>query len=262
MIDEYLSVLGVGKAAPSVEYLFELHRAQVSRVPYTNVQIMRGRPASIDPRDAVRQILDGHGGYCFHLNGAFSWLLRELGFSITQHRGYVYRHGEAAAELNHLVLLAHDLEGGVWFVDAGLGDAIYEPLPLAAGEYGQGPFVYSLDFTGARWRFTHDKLGSFGAMEFEPAAAVIEDFAEAHRRLSTSPESPFTRFLTAQIRLPDRVSIVRACTSVVLDSSGKHEHYVDSWSVFVRAYASVGLSNVDDLWQHSRAAHTQWLASL
>jgi N-hydroxyarylamine O-acetyltransferase len=262
VIDAYLSLLGVRRAAPTVEYLFELHRAHVSRVPYTNVQIMRGRPASIEPLDAVRQVVDGHGGYCFHLNGAFSWLLRELGFSISLHRGYVYRHGATAAELNHLVLLAHDLEGGLWFVDTGLGDAIYEPLPLAAGHYSQGPFRYSLAFTGSHWRFSHDELGSFAGMQFEPAAAVIEDFAEAHKFLSTSPESSFTRFLTAQIRLADRVRIMRACTSVELDSSGKHESYVECAKDFTSAYASIGLSNVEDLWEGTRAAHEEWLTSL
>ena len=53
MIDEYLALLGVPRRAPSLDHLFELHRAHVSRVPYTNVQIMRGAPASIDPLDAA-----------------------------------------------------------------------------------------------------------------------------------------------------------------------------------------------------------------
>jgi len=261
-MDEYLALLGVPRRAPSLEYLFELHRAHVSRIPYTNVQIMRGTPASIEPLDAVGQILDGNGGYCFHLNGAFSWLLRELGFAITLHRGFAYRHGVTSTDLNHLALLAHDLDDRVWFVDAGLGDALYEPLPLAAGHYRQGPFVYALDFAGGRWRFTHDELGSFAHMEFEPEAAAIGDFAEAHKFLSAAPESPFLRFLTAQVRLADRVSIVRGCTSTLLDAAGKHETCAESAAEFAAAYAAVLLSNVDDLWERTRASHEQWLASL
>lgn len=262
MIDEYLALLGVPRRSPSLEYLFELHRAHVSRVPYTNLQIMRGTPASIEPLDAVRQILGGNGGYCFHLNGGLSWLLRELGFAITLHRGYAFRHGAATQDLNHLALLAHDLDGRVWFVDAGLGDAIYEPLPLAVGHYRQGPFEYALDFVGGRWQFTHDELGSFAYMEFEPEAAAIGDFAEAHKFLSASQDSPFTRFVTSQVRFADRVSIVRACTATLLDSAGKHETYLETPSDFAAAYAAVKLSNVDDQWEHSRSAHVQWLASL
>lgn len=262
MIDEYLALLGVPRRAPSLEYLFELHRAHVSRVPYTNVQIMRGTPASIDPSDAVRQILDGNGGYCFHLNGGFSWLLRELGFAITMHRGFAYRHRATSTELNHLALLAHDLDGKVWFVDAGLGDGIYEPLPLAAGHYRQGPFEYGLEFVGGHWRFTHDESGSFAYLDFEPEAVAIGDFAEAHKRLSESPDSPFLRFLTSQVRFADRVCIMRACTSTVLDAAGKHETVVESASDFTSAYAAVRLSNVDDLWESTQAGHELWLATL
>jgi len=262
VIDEYLGLLGVPRRAPSLAYLFELHRAHVARVPYTNVQIMRGRPASIEPLDAIRQILDGNGGYCFHLNGAFSWLLREVGFAITLHRGYAYRHGVTSIDLNHLALLAHDLDDRVWFVDAGLGDALYEPLPLAVGHYRQGPFVYGLDFVGGRWRFTHDELGSFAYMDFEPEAVGIGDFAEAHEFLSTAPSSPFRRFLTSQVRLADRVNIMRGCTSTLLDATGKHETYAESGSDFAAAYAVVGLSNVDDFWEETLETHRQRLASL
>jgi len=262
LIDDYLALLGVPRRAPSLEYLFELHRAHVTRVPYTNVQIMRGTPASIDQLDAVRQILAGNGGYCFHLNGGFSWLLRQLGFAITLHRGYAVRHGVTSTDLNHLALIAHELDDGPWFVDAGLGDALYEPLPLAVGHYRQGPFVYGLDFAGGRWRFTHDELGSFAYMEFEPEAVGIQDFAEAHKSLSEAPDSPFLRFLTSQVRMPDRVCIVRGCTSTLLDSAGKHETYAESASDFAAAYAAVRLSNVDDLWESTLAAHKQWLASL
>lgn len=262
MIDEYLALLGVPRRAPSLDYLFELHRAHVSRVPYTNVQIMRGTPASTDPSDAVRQILDGNGGYCFQLNGAFSWLLRELGFAITLHRGFAYRHGATSTELNHLALLAHDLDGKVWFVDAGLGDGIYEPLPLAVGHYRQGPFVYALEFTGGHWRFIHDESGSFAYLDVEPEAAVIGDFAEAHKRLSESPDSPFLRFLTSQVRFADRVCVMRGCTLTVLDAAGKHESVAESVSDFRAAYAAVCLSNVDDQWESAQMAHEQWLATL
>ena len=266
MIDEYLALLGVPRREPSLKYLFALHRAHVSRVPYTNVQIMRGNPASVDPCDAVRQILDGNGGYCFHLNGAFSWLLRELGFAITLHRGYAYRHGATSAELNHLALLAHDLDGDldgkVWFVDAGLGDGLYEPLPLAAGHYRQGPFVYGLAFVDGLWRFTHDETGSFAYLDLEPEAAAIGDFAEAHKRLSESPDSSFLRFLTSQVRFADRVCVMRGCTLTVLDAAGKRETVAMSASDFAAAYAEVCLSNVDDLWESTLAGHEQWLATL
>jgi arylamine N-acetyltransferase len=266
MIDAYLARLGLPRATPSVDYLFALHRAHVSRVTYSNLQIMRGTPAAIDPEASVREIIAGRGGYCFHLNGAFSWLLRELGFAVTLHRGYVQNRtlvGEP--ELNHLVLVAHEVQGGPWFVDAGLGDAIHEPLPLVAGRYAQGPFRYEFGpaFRSDGWRLTHDPLGSFALMEFESAAASIDDFRAAHTRLSTSPESNFVKFLTAQVRHADRVEALRGCVLTVVDGAGRRVHHVDDPDEWVSTLVGLGLTDdgLASLWPSERATHEAWLAS-
>ena len=69
---------------------------------------------------------------------------------------------------NHLVLTVRGLPteanpGGTWYVDAGLGDALHEPIPLIAGQYRQGPFVLVLDETPGAvgdWHLTHDPQGA------------------------------------------------------------------------------------------------------
>lgn len=266
MIGAYLARLGLPRESPSVGYLFALHRAHVSRVTYSNLQIMRGAPAGIDPETSVREILAGRGGYCFHLNGAFSWLLRELGFSVTLHRGWVSRLAQVGEpELNHLVLVVHDIQSGPWFVDAGLGDAIYKPLPLTPGEYRQGPFRYELAPSSTRdgWRFTHDPSGSFAAMEFESAGATIESFRSAHTRLSTSPESSFVRFLTAQVRHADRVEAVRGCVLTTVDGTGKRHVHLDDPGAWVSTLVGLGLAEdgLAELWPSERATHEAWLAT-
>jgi N-hydroxyarylamine O-acetyltransferase len=266
MIDAYLARLGLPRAAPSLEYLFALHRAHVSRVTYSNLQIMRGTPAGIDPEASVSEIIAGRGGYCFHLNGAFSWLLRELGFAVTLHRGYVEGRVQAGEpRLNHLVLLVHDVQGGPWFVDAGLGDAIHEPLPLVPGRYRQDPFGYELGPASRRdgWRFTHDPLGSFALMEFESALAGIDDFRTAHAHLSTSVESNFVKFLTAQVRHADRVEALRGCVLTVVDAAGRRVRHVDDPQDWVSTLVGLGLADdgLAALWPSERAAHEAWLAA-
>jgi arylamine N-acetyltransferase len=264
MIDAYLARLGLPRAEPSLGYLFELHRAHVSKVAYTNLQIIRGRPAPIELESSVQEVLAGRNGYCFHLNGAFSWLLRSLGFHVSLHRGYVVRLGETEAALNHLVLVVHDLEG-MWFVDAGLGDALYEPLPLVPDKYRQGPFQYSLEPCARRdgWRFEHDPSGSFGAMEFESAGAQISDFEQAHERLSVSPDSSFKRFLVAQVREADRVRILRGCMLTTIDDAGKREEAVDDPWRWREAIAGLGVADegLAELWPTEREKHDAWLAS-
>jgi arylamine N-acetyltransferase len=266
MITEYLRRLGLAREVASVDYLFALQRAHVSRVTYSNLQIMRGAPASIDPEASVREVVAGRGGYCFHLNGAFSWLLRELGFAVTLHRGYVRNAAEGPQDpaLNHLALLVHDL-GPVWLVDAGLGDAIHEPLPLVPGSYEQGPFRYALASSSIRdgWRFTHDATGSFATMDFEAAATTIDAFAEAHTRLSIAQDSPFRKFLTAQVRHADRVEALRGCTLTTIDGTGRRQIHLDTEAEWLSTLVRLGLAEdgLALLWPTERATHEVWLAS-
>ena len=149
----YLDRLGLEPEPPSVEALQRLHRRQVERVPYETIWIHAGETWTVDPRASVRRVAtQGRGGYCFHLNGAFSELLHSLGYDVTRHVGGV--HGPGGPDVNvltnHLVLTVRGLPSddnppGVWYVDAGLGDALYEAMPLRAGGYEQAPFHLVLD---------------------------------------------------------------------------------------------------------------------
>lgn len=264
MIEAYLDRLGLAREAPSAGYLFALHRAHVSKITYTNLQIMREEPAGIDPATATAEVIAARNGYCFHLNSAFAQLLRSLGFSVSLHRGYVMRHGETNASLNHLVLVVHDLDGS-WFVDAGLGDALYEPLPLTPGSYQQGPFRYELAECQQRdgWRFAHDPSGSFDLMEFESAGAQIADFAEAHTRLSTRADSPFRRFLVAQVRSASQTRTLRGCTLTTVDGDGTRQHVIDDPQEWLATLTGLGLTGEGllQMWPAAREAHEAWAAS-
>lgn len=209
--DAYLVRLGLDAEPPSVEALFRLHRAQVERVAYETLWIQLGESWSVDARESVQRIATRQrGGYCFHLNGAFSELLRSLGYDVTRHVGGV--HGpDGATEhemTNHLVLTAHGLPttsnpGGSWYLDAGLGDALYEPLPLNAGTYEQGPMRFGLESTPGAvgdWHLTHDPSGDFTGMAWRSAAVEMDAFVDRHRWLSTSPDSGFVKVLTVQRR--------------------------------------------------------------
>ncbi len=152
-----------------------------------------------------------------------------------------------------------------WFVDAGLGDAIYEPLPLLAGRYRQGPFEYGLQPSTQRagWRFEHDPAGSFFAMEFESAAAAMADFAAAHEDLSTSPPtSSFTRFLVAQVREADLVKTLRGCTLSIIDKSGQRDEQIDDPRLWCETLIGFGLPGEGLLqqWSSEREKHEAWPA--
>jgi arylamine N-acetyltransferase len=198
-----------------------LHRAHAERVPYETVWIATGDGWDVDPNRSVERIArHGRGGYCFHLNGAFSELLAELGYRVTRHVGGV--HGpdgpNPAAMANHLVLTVEGLPtdanpAGEWYVDVGLGDALHEPLPRVEGAYHQSPWQLALGRDAAApvgdWHLTHDPGGGFPGMAWRSAATGMEAFEAQHRSLSGDPESGFVKVTTVQRRDGTGVDVLR-----------------------------------------------------
>ena len=169
LVTAYLSFLGYDDRPPAtVESLAELHRRHLSRVPYENLEIMLGRPPSVDPLDSLARVARvGRAGYCFHQNGALETALVDLGYSVSRRGGHVWTTDDDrwSGSLNHLVLVVSDLPtddnpGGRWWPDVGLGDAIVEPLPLAVGDYEQGGFSYAItEVRDDGWSFRADRAG-------------------------------------------------------------------------------------------------------
>jgi arylamine N-acetyltransferase len=207
-VNGYLSRLGLReKPAPTAAALAELHRRHLDAVPYENLAIMLGRPDSTDPGQTLARIAaGGNAGYCFHHNGAFELVLRDLGFAVERRFGQVWNKPEdrAVPELNHLVLLV-TVDGRSWWPDLGLGDALRDPVEVIDGEIRQGPFRYEISDASAQgWTFRHDPAaGSFGYVDVRPASPALADVAASHLMLSTPPEGRFTRVLVHP--RPDRL---------------------------------------------------------
>jgi arylamine N-acetyltransferase len=273
----YLGRLGLEPEPPSVEALRRLHRRQVERVPYETMWIHSGEAWGIDPTEAMRRVaFHGRGGYCYHLNGAFGLLLKSLGYSVHFHVGGV--HGAAGPDAdsaaNHLVLTvdglpAEDNITGWWYVDVGLGDALYEPLPLAAGVYRQEPFRLVLEERRNEhgdWHLTHDPSGGFVGMGWTSAAADLEDFEARHHWLSTAPESGFVQIAMAERRDATGIDVIRG---LILSRAGtnarSHEPLTerDDWfaalaDVFDLSFDHSPPGASDRLWSRVLDRHRAW----
>lgn len=139
---------------------------------------------------------------------------------MTRHVGGVHGPGGPDAESagNHVVLTVSGLPSsenpvGIWYVDAGLGDALHEALPLVAGVYEQVPFRLVLEETETGvddWHLAHDPAGGFAGIGWRGAAAEMSDFTTKHEWLSTSPDSGFVRVPMAEHRDATGVDVVRA----------------------------------------------------
>ncbi|MEU5878438.1 arylamine N-acetyltransferase [Spirillospora sp. NPDC047279] len=278
-VDGYLARLGLPRpgGGPSVAGLRRLHEAHVERIPYEALDIQLGRMTSIDPYWAAERITaKGRGGYCYHLNGAFSLLLRELGYDVTWHRSGGQNHGEpppGSAWANHLGLTVHGLPdeespSGDWLIDAGMGDGIHGPLPLRYGEYTQGPMTFRLsrsDTDPGGWRFDHDPGGSFAGMDFAPAVAEVGAFAERHEYLSTSPRSGFVRTCVVMRREARGVDSLTGC---VLRRAGDLapprtiDDQAEWWAVLDEIFglrpADLDPAERAVIWDRVHSAHKEW----
>ncbi|GES04154.1 arylamine N-acetyltransferase [Acrocarpospora corrugata] len=260
---------------PSVAGLFSLQRAHVERVAYENLAIWLDQPTTVDPAESAGRIVAGRGGYCFHLNGAFSALLNALGYQVTRHFGSVQGSPASPAGSigNHLVLTVTGLPTpdnptGEWLVDAGLGDAIHDPIPLIPGTYHQGPFVYGLRPSEAEpggWRLDHDPRGSFHGMDLRPGPVTMDTFENMHKHLSTSPDSSFVRTSAIQRRDPNGIDTL---TGLSLRRLGHHDTttLLDRETDFSEALADIfGLTitrqELTHLWPRLWTAHEKWLTT-
>ncbi|WP_211239427.1 arylamine N-acetyltransferase family protein [Actinokineospora inagensis] len=278
--DAYLKRLGWdAPPAATVETLVALHRANVDLVPYEVVWLALGEERTTEPLDSLRYVIGGRGGYCFHLNGALGCLLDWLGFDVHWRVGGVQGPQFAepvGANGNHLTLEVHGLPApespdGKWLVDIGMGDALYGPLPLVAGEYDQAPFRFRLrpsDVVPGGWRFDHDPSARCPGMDYAPYEAVVGDFAAKHLELTTSPESGFVRVVALCHRGGGKLTTLRGLRLSVVDGDGERVHDIDSPTEYFATLAELfrlPLSDVDDdrrraLYHRLRADHELFLA--
>ncbi|HEX2807929.1 MAG TPA: arylamine N-acetyltransferase [Kineosporiaceae bacterium] len=275
--EAYLRRLGLQAEPPSVAALHELHRRHVERVPYETLWIHGGEAWGIDPQEAAARIaLDGRGGYCYHLNGAFALLLASLGYDVRRHIGGVHGPDGPSPESlgNHLVLSVGGLPTdehveGTWYVDVGLGDALHQPIPLAAGSSKQGPFRLELAELDSGWHLRHDPAGGFAGMLWRVAAVDgWEAFIPQHEHLSTSPDSGFVKIGMAESRDATGVDVIRGLQMMRIGSDARSEELSgrDPWfealhDLFELRFDASPPGTADRLWERTLENHRAWDAA-
>lgn len=84
-IQQYLQRMNFkGPLEPSIKLLGHLQTCHLYTIPYKNLDVAMKRDISFSIPDLFQKVIvQKRGGNCFELNLLFSWLLRELGFSVT-----------------------------------------------------------------------------------------------------------------------------------------------------------------------------------
>ncbi len=124
-----------GPLRPNLQLLSTLTDAHTRSIPFENLDVLLGRPISLEP-DALFQklVIERRGGYCFEQNGLFLQVLRELGFRVApvSARVRIHRPRDFIPPRTH-VFLRVELEGESWLTDVGVGAlSLTSPLRLAS----------------------------------------------------------------------------------------------------------------------------------
>ena len=198
-----------GPRGRTPETLAALQYAHVTSVPYENLDIIRGIPLSMKVGDLYEKVVTrGRGGYCFELNGAFGWLLRALGFEVTDYAGrFLADAGAEIPQRRHRVLVAN-CAGERYICDVGVGIVAPRwPLRLVRGEVqeqrsGEAYRVEWDDFYGhvihQRFRGIWQPFYSFTE---EPQADV--DFIMPSFYCERHPDSLFNKEYMVSLKTPD-----------------------------------------------------------
>ena len=174
-------------AAESIETLTHLQKQHLLSVPFENLDIHQGVPIVLDQPAILDKIVRRRrGGFCYELNTAFAWLLRELGFDVTFLSAEVARPGgEFDLPFGHMALRV-DIDGRSWLADVGFGECFIQPLRLLPDRPAD-PRNYRVTRHGKTWHLEKDDAAIY---RFTLEPCCLADFERACHHHQTSSESP------------------------------------------------------------------------
>lgn len=185
-----------GELRPDFSTVKALMQHQLRSVPFENLDVLAGKPVSLQPDDIVAKIIGRkRGGYCYEINGLFAMALTALGvewqFVAARPMFYPVKRPRTHAAL--VVKLA----GTQWLCDLGFGSyGIREPLRLdvldTAVRQDADTFMLSRengDFI-LKARVEGEWQNQYG---FNLCPVEWIDFAPANWLNSTHPDAVFTQ---------------------------------------------------------------------
>lgn len=131
-------------------FLKKLQFHCVTNIAYENLDILDGVPISQDPEMLYDKIVTrGRGGYCFEVNGLLAYMLRLMGFDVSE-RFARYLRGEQGIPMRRHRVAVVSCDEGEFLCDIGIGQSAPRyPVKLVCDTV-QEQF-------GEAYRFTRDR---------------------------------------------------------------------------------------------------------
>jgi N-hydroxyarylamine O-acetyltransferase len=176
--------------------LRELHIAQTLNVPFENLDVFYRRPILLDEAALYKKIVkEKRGGYCFEMNGIFSYVLQEMGFKVANLLARVTIDGGVHYTTRTHQAILVEAGGSRWLADVGFGnDGMIAPLLFEENtEQKQFAHAYRLvkhSTSGyALQKKQNDAYHPLYAFTLE--ACSPDDFLMSNHFTSTYPQSFF-----------------------------------------------------------------------
>jgi N-hydroxyarylamine O-acetyltransferase len=208
-LDAYFARVGfTGTHTDDLACLRALQLAQVSAIPFENLDVLLGRRISLKLDAIFRKLVtDRRGGYCFEQNSLLRDVLTTLGFKVTPLLARVRWQVPATVQtpLTHMVLVV-TLDDRRWLVDAGFG-SVGATAPLELEH--ETPQVTSHDTRRLIMRdgsWVHQLLAGdtwADVYQFRPEEPAPMDFEMGNHFSCTHPQARFVNNLVVSRVLPD-----------------------------------------------------------
>lgn len=205
-VKAYLNRIGYdGPLDGSVKVLAELQERHLHTVPYENLDILHGVPLSLEiPELLDKIVVRRRGGYCFELNALFGWLLRELGYPVTDFFARFWRDEPNPPPKRRHHVLKVEAEGKSYLCDVGVGGIVpRRPVELTEHlEQQQGEESYRMERDpDYGWMLCERKKGQWSQLySFTEEPQLPKDFTMATFWCENSSDSIFTKEAMLAVR--------------------------------------------------------------
>jgi len=123
-LEAYFARIGyAGPRVPTLETLHAITGHQAATIPWESLDVLLGRPISLDPAAVERKLIhERRGGYCFEQNQLLLLVLQAIGFRVTPLSARVrwQRPKNVISARTHLFVRV-ELAGETWITDLGVG---------------------------------------------------------------------------------------------------------------------------------------------
>jgi N-hydroxyarylamine O-acetyltransferase len=241
LVNEYLERVGFDRTpAPDLETLVALHRAHLLAIPYENLEIQLGRENTLsDQAFRDKLVRQGRGGWCYEMNGLFTAVLSEIGFSVSRVGGAVARELKGEESIgNHMVALV-DLDRR-YVADVGLSDGHLEPFPLEERSWKERGLEFRLEkLRDGWWRFHNHEHGLAPRFDFTEEQRTLDWYQPKCTELQTVDHSPFVGLAMAVRCLPEGVRGLIDATLIEVHDGARSEQRLSSSGEYRRVLTEI-----------------------